>query len=172
VAQLIVLLVCASIILAGLLRRVAVFDEFVEGARDGALVGLRLFPYILAMLMAVNLLRASGLLAAVVELMGGWVERVGIPREIAPLALLRPLTGSGSLALTGEILRVHGPDSFLGLLASTVQGSTDTTLYVVTVYFGAVGVKRIRHSLLTGLLADLAGLAAAIIVCRHLFGAG
>ncbi|MBS3984240.1 MAG: spore maturation protein [Selenomonadales bacterium] len=171
-AQLIVLLVCVTIILAGLLRRVAVFDEFVEGAKSGALVGLRLFPYILAMLMAVNLIGASGLLETLVARFGGWVELVGIPREIAPLALLRPLTGSGSLALTGEILRVHGPDSFLGLLASTVQGSTDTTLYVVTVYFGAVGIKRIRHTLFTGLLADLAGLVAAIIVCRLLFGAG
>ncbi len=171
-AQLIVLLVCAAIVLAGLLRRVAVFDEFVEGAKDGALISLRLFPFILAMLMAVNVLSSSGLLNSLVEQVGGLVELFGIPREIAPLALLRPLTGSGSLALTADILRAHGPDSFLGLLASTVQGGTDTTLYVVTVYFGAVGVRRIRHSLLTGLLADVAGLAFAVIVCRHLFGSG
>ncbi|MBT9133618.1 MAG: Spore maturation protein B [Firmicutes bacterium] len=167
-----VLLVCVIIVLAGMLRRVPVFDEFVEGAKGGALLSLRFFPFILAMLMPVNDLSASGLLGSLVEHLGACVELFGVPREIVPLALLRPLTGSGSLALTGEILRVHGPDSFLGLLASTVQGSTDTTLYVVTVYFGAVRVRRIRHSLLTGLIADLAGLVAAILVSRHLFDAG
>lgn len=168
-ARLIVLLVCGVIVLAGVSRRVAVFDEFAGGARDGALLGLRLFPFILAMLLAVNVLSASELLLTLTQHLGEWVELIGVPREVLPLALLRPLTGSGSLAITNELLRVHGPDSFLGLLASTIQGSTDTTVYILTVYYGAVGIRRVRHSLLTGLLADFAALLAAIGICRHLF---
>lgn len=167
--RLIIVAVCLVIVLAGLMKKVAVFDEFVEGAREGALLTLRLFPFILAMILAISVLNASGLLNAFVSTLGSVVERVGVPREILPLALLRPLTGSGSLAITSDILRTHGPDSFIGLLASTVQGSTDTTFYVLTVYFAAVGIKRIRHSLVTGLLADLAGVMAAVIICTRLF---
>lgn len=168
-ALLIVLTICLVIVATGLVKKVAVFDEFVDGAREGALITLRLFPFILAMVLAINTLNASGFLNAFVNTAGALIEKVGFPREILPLALLRPLTGSGSLAITNDILKNHGPDSFLGLLASTVQGSTDTTFYVLTVYFGAVGIKKIRHSLVTGLLADLTGVIAAVIICTWLF---
>lgn len=165
----IVLLIALLIVFAGLLKRVPVFEEFVEGAKQGALITLRLFPYILAMIIAINCLQGSGLLKLVMDHVGGLVEAIGFPREVLPLAVLRPLTGSGALAITSKIMDQYGPDSFIGLLASTIQGSTDTTFYVITVYFGAVGIKKIRHSLLAGLIADLAGVIAAVIVCTRLF---
>ena len=165
----IVLLICLLIVVAGLIRKVPVFDEFVEGAKQGAMITLRLFPFILAMILAINTLQGSGLLDVLMDRVGGGLEVLGFPKEVLPLALLRPLTGGGSLAVTSKILEQHGPDSFIGLLASTVQGSTDTTFYVITVYFGAVGIKKIRHSLLTGLIADLAGVVAAVFVCTKLF---
>lgn len=166
----IVLIICLLIVVAGLIRKVPVFDEFVEGAKQGAIITLRLFPFILAMILAINTLQGSGLLNLLIDTVGAGLEKFGFPREVLPLALLRPLTGGGSLAVTGKILEQQGPDSFIGLLASTVQGSTDTTFYVITVYFGAVGIKKIRHSLLTGLIADLAGVVAAVFVCTKLFG--
>lgn len=169
-AKLIILVICLIIVSVGLLRKVDVFDVFVDGAKQGALISLRLFPFILAMIMAINCLQASGLMDLLTSSIGAWVEKLGMPRDLLPLALLRPLTGSGSLAITSRIIEQHGPDSFIGLLASTIQGSTDTTFYVITVYFGAVGIKKIRHSLLTGLLADLAGVVAAIFICTRLFG--
>ena len=165
----IVLFICLLIVVAGLVRKVPVFDEFAEGAKQGAMITLRLFPFILAMILAINTLQGSGLLNVLMDQVGGGLEPLGFPREVLPLALLRPLTGGGSLAVTSKILEQHGPDSFIGLLASTVQGSTDTTFYVITVYFGAVGIKKIRHSLLTGLIADLAGVVAAVFVCTKLF---
>ncbi|MDP3487863.1 MAG: spore maturation protein [Bacillota bacterium] len=165
----IVLLICLLIVSAGVIRKVPVFDEFVEGAKQGTMITLRLFPFILAMILAVNTLQGSGLLSVLIDTVGAGLERFGFPREVLPLALLRPLTGGGSLAVTAKILEQQGPDSFIGLLASTIQGSTDTTFYVITVYFGAVGIKRIRHSLLTGLIADLVGVVAAVFVCTKLF---
>ena len=165
----IVLVICLLIVVTGLFRKVPVFDEFVEGARQGAMITLRLFPFILAMILAINCLQGSGLLSLLIDRMGAGLELIGFPREVLPLALLRPLTGSGSLAVTAKILEQNGPDSFIGLVASTIQGSTDSTFYVITVYFGAVGIKKIRHSLLTGLIADLAGVLAAVFVCTKLF---
>jgi spore maturation protein B len=159
----------AAIVVTGLVRGVAIFDEFVEGAKLGLQITVRLFPFLLAMLLAVGCLRASGFMTVFTNTVGSFTELLGFPREVLPLALLRPLTGSGAMAVTADILDQHGPDSFLGLLASTVQGSTDTTLYIVTVYFGSVGIKRLRHSLITGLIADAAAAIAAVIVCTLLF---
>ncbi|MBS3872872.1 MAG: spore maturation protein [Firmicutes bacterium] len=165
----ILLIICAVILATGLWRGVPVFDEFVLGAKQGALIVVRLFPYVLAMILAVNLLEASGLMALLVHHVGNVVQGLGMPSEVVPLALLRPLTGSGSLAVTHGILAEHGPDSFVGLLASTIQGSNDTTLYVLTVYFGAIGVKKMRHGLVVGLLSDMASLFAAVAIVHHLF---
>ncbi|MBS3950065.1 MAG: spore maturation protein [Peptococcaceae bacterium] len=165
----IVLLICMLIVVVGVIRKVPVFDEFVEGAKHGAMTTIRLFPFILAMILAINTLQGSGLLNVLMDRVGGGLEHFGFPKEVLPLVLLRPLTGSGSLAVTAKILEQQGPDSFIGLVASTIQGSTDTTFYIITVYFGAIGIKKIRHSLMTGLIADLAGVVAAVFVCTKLF---
>jgi len=166
----IVLLVCIIVVGVGLIRGVQVFDEFVEGAKQGASTAIRLFPYILAMIVAVNLLQASGLLTLVERSFGGLAESIFLPQAVLPLVLLRPLTGSGSMVLTHDILEMNGPDSFVGLLASIIQGSSDTTLYVVTVYFGSIGVNKMRHTLIVGFLSYLAGIVAAVLLALRLFG--
>ena len=158
-------------VLFGWSRGVRVFETFVEGAKEGFQVALRLIPYLVGILVAVGMFRASGGLAVFVRLVAPITVPVGLPAEALPLAILRPLSGSGSLGVMTEILSTHGPDSFLGYLASTMQGSTDTTFYVLAVYFGAVGIKRTRHAVPAGLIADAAGLSAAVLV-SHLFWGG
>lgn len=157
------------VLLSGWLRRVAVFDQFAEGAKESLGMVARLFPFLLAMLVAISILRASGAMDAFVKLLGPVLNRLNWPGETVPLALLRPLSGSGAMAVTADLLKRYGPDSLIGLIASTMQGSTDTTLFIVTVYFGSVGVKRIRHALAAGLVADLVAMIAAVYLCNLIF---
>jgi spore maturation protein SpmA len=163
-------LLLGAFVLFGWARGVRVFETFVEGAKEGFQVALRLIPYLVGILVAVGMFRASGGLAVFVRLAAPITGPLGLPAEAVPLAILRPLSGSGALGVMTEILATHGPDSFLGYLASTMQGSTDTTFYVLAVYFGAVGIKRTRHAVPAGLIADAAGLSAAIVVSNLLWG--
>jgi spore maturation protein SpmA len=151
----------------GLVRRVRVYEVFVEGAKDGFRVAIKIIPYLVAILVAVDMLRASGALDAMVNLLGGITSRFGLPAEALPMALMRPLSGSGAYGILASIINdpAIGPDSYTGLLVSTLQGSTETTFYVLAVYFGAVQVRRIRHSLAAGLTADVAGVIFAILAC-------
>lgn len=158
------------VVAAGAMRRVKVYESFVEGAREGFEVAVRIIPYLVAILVAVGMLRASGAVEALVGAVGGLTSAIGLPAEVLPVALLRPLSGSGTLGLVSELSKVHGPDSFVGRLSATMYGSTETTFYVLAVYFGAVGITRSRHAVLAGLAGDLAGLVAALLVCRWLFG--
>tara|TARA_Y100001934_G_scaffold249448_1_gene310877 strand:+ start:2336 stop:3532 length:1197 start_codon:yes stop_codon:yes gene_type:complete len=157
----------------GLVRGVAIYESFVEGARDGFTVAVRIIPYLVAILVAVGMLRASGAL----DLFVGWVGPVtsifGLPGEALPMALLRPLSGSGAYGILASIIQDPsiGPDSYTGYLVSTLQGSTETTFYVLAVYFGAVQIKRVRHALAAALTADVAGIIGAIIACYILYGA-
>lgn len=156
----------------GLLRRVRVYEEFVEGAKDGFRVALRIIPYLVAILVAVDMLRASGALEAMVGLLSGITGRFGLPAEALPMALMRPLSGSGAYGILASIINdpAIGPDSYTGYLVSTLQGSTETTFYVLAVYFGAVQVRRIRHSLAAGLTADIAGVIFAVLACSFFLG--
>lgn len=156
----------------GLVRRVRVYEEFVEGAKDGFRVALRIIPYLVAILVAVDMLRASGALEAMVGLLSGITSRFGLPAEALPMALMRPLSGSGAYGILASIINdpAIGPDSYTGYLVSTLQGSTETTFYVLAVYFGAVQVRRIRHSLAAGLTADIAGVIFAVLACSFLLG--
>ena len=151
----------------GLVRRVRVYEVFIEGAKDGFRVAIKIIPYLVAILVAVDMLRASGALDAMVNLLGGITGRFGLPAEALPMALMRPLSGSGAYGILASIINdpAIGPDSYTGLLVSTLQGSTETTFYVLAVYFGAVQVRRIRHSLAAGLTADVAGVIFAILAC-------
>lgn len=157
------------VLLSGWLRRVPVFEQFAEGAKESLGMVARLFPFLLAMLVAISILRASGAMDAFVRLLGPLLSRLHWPPETLPLALLRPLSGSGAMAVTADLLRRYGPDSLIGLIASTMQGSTDTTLFIITVYFGSVGVKQIRHALAAGLIADLVAMLAAVYLCNLIF---
>jgi spore maturation protein SpmA/spore maturation protein SpmB len=156
----------------GLVRRVRVYEEFVEGAKDGFRVALRIIPYLVAILVAVDMLRASGALNAMVGLLSGITGRFGLPAEALPMALMRPLSGSGAYGILASIINDPsiGPDSYTGYLVSTLQGSTETTFYVLAVYFGAVQVRRIRHSLAAGLTADVAGVIFAVLACSFFLG--
>jgi len=155
--------------LAGLLRRVDVYGSFVAGAGEGFVTAVRIMPFLVAMLVAISVFRDSGALEAVVGILSPWLQACGIPAELLPLAVMRPLSGSGSLAMTAELLSYYGPDSLIGQIASTVLGSTDTTFYILTVYFGAVGVSRPRYAIFVGLLGDLTGFLGSVYVCRYLF---
>lgn len=154
----------------GFFKKVKVYECFVEGAKEGFNVAIRIIPFLVAILFAIGMFRASGAMDLFVQVISPLTNLIGMPAEALPLALMRPLSGSGSLGLATEIMKTHGPDSFLGRLVSTMYGSTETTFYVLAVYFGAVGVKKIRHALAVGLIADVAGLIAAVFICRLIFG--
>lgn len=156
----------------GAAKRVAVYECFVEGAKDGFNVALRIIPYLVAILTAVAMFRASGAMDAVVGPLGGLTEMIGLPAEALPMALLRPLSGSGAYGVLASIIQdpAHGPDSLVGYLVSTFQGSTETTFYVLAVYFGAVGIRRIRHALFAALVADVVGIGAAVFIVNQLYG--
>ncbi len=156
----------------GMVRRVPVYERFVEGARDGFQVAVRIIPYLVAILVAVGMLRESGALGLIIEPLGRLTASFGLPAEALPMALLRPLSGSGAYGVLAATIQdpAVGPDSYTGYLVSTMQGSTETTFYVLAVYFGAVQVRRIRHALAAGLTADVAGIAGAIVACLYLYG--
>ena len=156
----------------GVMRRVRVYEVFVEGAKEGFQVAIKIIPYLVAILVAVGMFRASGALEAMVNVIGAWTGRMGMPAEALPMALLRPLSGSGAYGILASVINdpAIGPDSYTGYLVSTLQGSTETTFYVLAVYFGAVQIRRIRHALAAALTADLAGVMAAVVICSLLYG--
>jgi len=155
--------------LYGMAKGVKVYESFVEGAKGGFQMAIRIIPYLVAILVAVGMLRGAGGIDLLARWLGPVLGRIGFPVEILPLAILRPLSGSGSLGVVTELVTTHGPDSFIGRLAASAYGSTETTFYVLAVYFGAVGIKKTRHAVLSGLVADVVSLVAAIIVCRLVF---
>ncbi|MBB6448991.1 spore maturation protein B [Geomicrobium halophilum] len=158
------------ILLSAIIKQVPAYETFIEGAKDGFQMAVSIIPYLVAMLVAISVFRASGALDFLLEGLRPVLTFIGVPADIVPLAVMRPLSGTGALGVMSDLLAVHGPDSFIGRLASTMQGSTDTTLYVLTVYFGAVGIKKIGDSLKVGLLSDLCGIAAAIVFVTLVFG--
>jgi spore maturation protein SpmA/spore maturation protein SpmB len=160
-------------LLFGVVRRVSIYEVFVEGAKEGFQVALRIIPYLVAILVAVGMFRASGALDAVVGFIGQWTLALGMPPEALPMALLRPLSGSGAYGVMASIINdpAIGPDSYTGYLVTTLQGSTETTFYVLAVYFGAVQIKRVRHALWTALTADLVAVMAAVAAVSWLFSA-
>jgi spore maturation protein B len=153
----------------GALKRIKVYESFVEGAKGGFQMAIRIIPYLVAILVAVGMLRGAG----AIDLLARWLDpvfgRIGFPAEILPLAIMRPLSGSGSLGIVTELIKAHGPDSFIARLAASAYGSTETTFYVLAVYFGAVGIKKSRHAVISGLTADVVSLVTAIVVCRFVF---
>lgn len=155
----------------GAIKKVKVYEQFVEGAKEGFNIAIRIIPYLVAMLVAIAIFRAGGA-------MDNWLipalrvvtDLIGMPAEALPMALMRPLSGSGSLGIMAEIMSVHGPDSFIGILVSTFYGSTETTFYVLAVYFGAVNIKNTRYALPVGLIADAVGILAALFIVTMLYG--
>lgn len=153
------------------LRQVQVYEEFVEGAKEGFQVGVRIIPYLVAMLVAISMFRGGGGIEVLSEALSPVLDLVRFPAELLPMALVRPLTGSGTLALFSELATTHGPDSLIARTAGTLFGSTETTFYVIALYFGSVGIRKTRHAIPAGLIADATGVIAAVIICRIIFAA-
>lgn len=161
-------LLIGAITLAGLVRGVKIYDVVVEGGKEGFDIALRIIPFLVAMLVGVGMLRAAGVIDIIVGVLQPVTSLIGMPPEVLPMAFLRSLTGGGSMGVATEIMKTHGPDSLAGAIASSIYGSSETTFYVIAVYFGAVQVKNGRHTLLVCLLADAAAVLASVWLCRWL----
>lgn len=157
------------VVLYGIYKKINIYDTFVDGAKESFDMIFQMFPGLLAMIMGVNIFINSGILEFIFQYLKDFFLFLKIPFEIFPLVLIRPISGNAALAITNSILEQFGPDSFLGKLVSVIQGSTDTTFYVLTLYFGTVGIKKIRYALWAGLLADFVGILIAIFLVNALF---
>jgi spore maturation protein SpmA len=151
-------------------RRVPVYEEFVEGAKEGFQVAIRIIPFLVAILVAIGMFRAAGGIDLLARLLSPIFQPLRFPPELLPLVLMRPLSGSGSNGIFAELVKTHGPDSLIAKMGATVMGSTETTFYVIAVYFGSVAIRRTRHAVAAGLIADLAGVIASVIICNLVFG--
>ncbi len=162
-------LLIAGIIFWAQFKGVRTYDLFIDGALEGLDIIYKILAPLLAMLVAINVLRASGLLDFLITLLTPLLNRFGIPAEIIPLGLIRPISGTASLAFVADLIQEYGPDSLIARIASTAQGSTETTFYVITLYLGSVKIKESRHIIFSGLLADIVGFIAAIFICKLVF---
>jgi spore maturation protein B len=153
----------------GIVKKIPVYETFVEGAKDGLRVSVNILPYLTAVIVAVYMLRASGAIELLQRLFSGVFDAAGVPADVLPVMIVRSLSGSAVLGVLSEIVSRHGPDSYAAKLAAVMVGSSETTFYVLSVYFGSVGIKKFRHALLTGIFADAAGIIAAVLVARWLF---
>jgi len=150
-------------------KKVKVYESFVEGAKDGFTIAVRIIPYLVAILVAIGMFRASGALDLLLSLSAPFLNFIGFPSENLPLAIMRPLSGSGSLGLLTDLIDQHGQESLISKIGATMYGSTETTFYVLAVYFGSVGIRKSRHALVAGLLADFAGIIGAVFFCQIFF---
>lgn len=153
-------------------RKVDVYAAFIEGAKEGFETAVRIIPYLVGILAAISMVRSTGILAAVASVLGPITNLVGLPAEVLPLALIRPLSGSGANGMLVELMKVHGPDAYISKLASVITSCAETTLYVLAVYFGSVGVTQLRYALWVGLAAEMAGVLVSVAVCQMAFGTG
>ena len=153
----------------GLLRKVKVYDVFIEGATEGFQVAIRIIPFLVGILVAIGMFRGSGAMDLLTAALRPLASATGFPAELAPLAILRSLSGSGSLALTTDLIKTNGADSVIGRTAATMYGSSETTFYVLAVYCGAIGVRHTRHTVPAALVGDVVAAIAAVAVCAYLF---
>ncbi|WP_455661268.1 spore maturation protein [Pradoshia sp.] len=157
------------ILIYGTYKKVPTYESFVEGGKEGIKITFSIIPFLIGMMVAISIFRASGAMDAVISVMKPALNLLGVPSEVVPLALIRPISGNAALGMASDLISTYGPDSFIGRVASTIQGSTDTTLYVLTVYFGAVGIRKMGDALKVGLWADLVGIGAAVILATIMF---
>ncbi|WP_017755631.1 spore maturation protein [Calidifontibacillus oryziterrae] len=157
------------ILIYSTIKRVPTYEAFVDGGREGIEIAFSIIPFLVGMLVAITVFRESGALEYFINMIRPLLLYIGVPADIVPLAIIRPISGTAALGMTSDLIATHGPDSLIGRLASTMQGSTDTTLYILTVYFGAVGIRKMGDALKVGLLADLVGIITAIVVITIVF---
>ncbi len=162
-------IIIGCVTLYGMIKGVKVYECFVEGAKDGISICIRIFPYLLAMLVAVGVFRASGALNFFTALFTPIVKLIGLPGELVPLIFIKPLSGTGAMGVFSDILKQYGPDSIIGIIASIIMGTTETIFYTITVYYGAVGIKKIRHTLWAAVIADITAIIMAVTLARFVF---
>ncbi len=161
-------MVILLIIVYGIIEKNKVYDTFIEGAKEGMQVVVNIFPTLIGIFLAVGALRSSGLIDLIIHIIKPVIEMLKIPAEIMPLALLRPISGSASMAVATDIISKHGVDSMIGLIASTIMGSTETTFYTIALYTSAVGIKKIRFVVVAALIADITGMLVSVAICRFM----
>ena len=154
----------------GLVKRISVYDAFVEGAKEGLVTCFKIFPNLLGLICSVEMLRASGFLDILIKYTAKITDFTGIPAQTVPLMLMRPISGSGAMAIVTDLFKNYSPDSFAGLCASVMMGSTETTFYTIAVYYGAAGIKKIRHTAKAALIADFVGMIGSVVAVRLIFG--
>ncbi|MBN3347920.1 spore maturation protein [Clostridium botulinum] len=164
IVKAIIPIIILLIITYGMIKRVKVYECFVEGAKDGVSICIKIFPYLLAMMVAIAVFRESKALDCLINILRPVSNLIGLPGELVPLVLIKPLSGSGALGVFADILKQFGPDSNVGKMASIIMGSTETIFYTITVYFGAVGIKKIRHTLWAAIFADMVAIIMAVLV--------
>ena len=163
-------LIIFSIVLYGYVKKVKVYESFTTGAKEGFEVAIRIIPYLVAILVAIGAFRASGALDLLTSLLSPVTSFIGMPAEVLPMAMMRPLSGSGALGIVSELINNFGVESLIGSMAAVMEGSTETTFYVLAVYFGSISITKSRHAVPAALLADLAGILSAVIITRVVFG--
>ena len=157
------------ITITAIIRRVNVYESFIQGAQEGFSTAIKTIQFLVAMFVAISIFRASGAMELFVMALSPLTDLFGVPAEIVPLGVMRPLSGGGALGITAELIKIHGPDSFIGRLASTLQGSTDTTFFVLTLYFGSIGISKYRYAVVSGLSADITGFIASVFIVNMVF---
>ena len=162
-------IIIVSVLTYGLFKKVPVYEVFTDGAKDGFKVAIKIIPYLVAIIVGISMFRASGAIEMLVNVLNPLMVRLNVPSDTIPLMLIRSLSGSGALGVFSDIANNLGPDSYATKLAAVMLGSSETTFYVLTVYFGSVGIVKIRYALVVGLLADLIGIISAVLVCNWMF---
>ncbi len=157
------------IVAYGAIKKVKIYESFVEGAKEGFNVGVRIIPYLVAMLVAIGIFRAGGAMEILSSILSPVTSLIGMPPEAVPMALIRPLSGSGALGVLAELTKTHGPDSLIGRMVAVMMGSSETTFYVLAVYFGSVGITKTRQAVPGGIVADVVALVASVWVVHLLF---
>ena len=157
------------IVIYGIYKKVDIFDVFLIGVKEGIKTSIQLFPTIFAMIIAIGVFTSSNIINDITSVFSSFFDRINFPSQLLPLALLRPISGSSSLVILNDILSTYGPDSFIGRVSSVMQGSTDTTIYIIGMYFGSVGIKKIRYSLIVGLIADFISIVLSVVMVSIFF---
>lgn len=169
ISSLIIPLMVLFIIIYGIIKKVNIYDEFLVGSTESFGMILKIFPCLLAMILGINIFLKCGIIDLLSDLLEPIFSYIKIPIQALPMMIMRPISGTSTLAILNNLLIDFGPDSIIGTLGSIIQGSTDTTFYVITLYFGSIGIKKIRYALWAGLFADLIGITASIIITNILF---
>lgn len=170
ISALCVPVIILTVIASGFAGKVKVYDAFMDGAKEGLVTVFKIFPALVGLIVSIGMLRASGTLDLITNILKPVTNLINMPSEVVPLALMRPLSGSGAVAVLTDIFENHGPDSFIGRCASVMMGSTETTFYTIAIYYGAVGITKVRHTIKSALIADFTGMVCACIFTLIFFG--